>query len=205
MSCTRWKSKWVLAFAWALAFLTPITACSDRVFVFFWITWIMPVILVHSLLHLNSVRIFLFVHAGLLTPLLDYLNTGKDHSWACSRRSVKISQLSWTPLLSRTASFWNSSKLITEQSCSVEVQGCDAVIWLCSLLWGSWILFTVTVTKGAPELHAPKNSSFSVSTRFSRLPVPFWNLTHLCQKVTVSTFWKPTGLLVFCCDVNKIV
>lgn len=153
----------------------------------------MLVIFVHSFLHLSSVRVFLFVHAGLLPFLLDYLHTSKSHSWACRRRSMKINQLSWTPL--QNTLLWNFSKLMTEQSCSVEVLGWESVIWLYCLLSGSWTsLFTVTVVKVIPEICTPKNSSFSVNTRFSRLPVPFWNLSHLCQKGTVSTFWKPTGL-----------
>lgn len=63
----------------------------------------------------------------------------------------------------------------------------------------------VTITKVAPKLYTFNNFSLFVNIRTSRLPLPFWNFSHLCQEVTVSTFQKPTGLPVTFCDVNKIV
>lgn len=116
---------------------------------------------------------------------------------------MKINQLSWTPL--QDSLLWNSSKPIAKQSCPLEVQGCEPVTCLLSALRILNFVFHSHCIQGAPELHASKNSSFSVNMRFSRLPDPFWNLSHLRQKRTVSTFWKPTGLLVFYCDVNKII
>lgn len=62
--------------------------------------------------------------------------------------------------------------LIPEQSCSSEVQGCDAAIWLNSLLSGSWTPpFMVIVVKDAPEFLTPNSSSLSVVS--GRLPLPF--------------------------------
>lgn len=51
---------------------------------------------------LSFVKRSLFVHAGLLPPLLNLLLSRVDHRWAWRRRSLKINQLSWSLILSRT-------------------------------------------------------------------------------------------------------
>lgn len=167
MSSTRWKPKWVLAFPWALAFLTPITACSDSVFVssgspglclwslytpFF--IWAQPE---SSCLPMQASCHLCLILCTLVRTIFELV--GGD-PWKST---------SSPGLFSRTASF-EILQADEEQFCSVEVEGWESVMWLCSLLPGSWTsLFTVTVAVVAPELHVPRNSSFSVNTRFSRL------------------------------------
>lgn len=70
----------------------PITACSDRVSSS-WIIWVLLAMLVCFLFIFEFSQKLL---AGLLPPLLDFLHTGMNHSWAWRRKSTKISQLSWT-------------------------------------------------------------------------------------------------------------
>lgn len=77
-----------------------------------------------AVLHLSSDRSSMFTHAGLLPCLLVFLHAGKDRSSALRRLSLKISQLSCTPLLPEAVSHWDAAKQVHEEakSCFSEVQ-----------------------------------------------------------------------------------
>lgn len=66
---------------------------------------------------LSFARSFLLIHAGLLPRLLDFLHMGMDQSWVWRRQSLKISQISWAPPLSKMISRGIASALLCCPSC----------------------------------------------------------------------------------------
>lgn len=85
-----------------------------------------------TFLCLSSGRSSVFTHAGLLPCLIAFLHTGKDRSSALRRLSLKISQLSCTPLTPRGSFPWDAAKEVPEEAkaCFSEVQDYNSAVSL---------------------------------------------------------------------------
>lgn len=90
------------SFRWPSAYLTSSLHAWTMFLYSSWVICPFFYVLYASFLHLSFS--FLFIHTGVLPPLLGFQLISTDHFWAWRRWSLKIKQLSWPSLLSKDMS-----------------------------------------------------------------------------------------------------
>lgn len=144
MSLARFKWRWALS---------PLTPSQHA--------WIVSILPCHfsaasSLSYLSFIRGSLFIHAGFLLLLCDFLLVRVAKTWAWWRWSLKINQLSWTSLPSGII-FHGIFPSRCLKSTKSELLKSRVVILLFALFFPLMVLelflFIVTATKITLELH----------------------------------------------------